>query len=55
MMRKSIVCIAFVFASQMFAEIQNDNFESEKVYRFEEIESTKDDLQIQGNSQAPTK
>ncbi|WP_220703537.1 TolC family protein [Helicobacter cinaedi] len=54
MMRKSIVCIAFVFASQMFAEIQNDNFESEKVYRFEEIESTKDDLQIQGNSQAPT-
>lgn len=53
-MRKSIVCIAFVFASQMFAEIQNDNFESEKVYRFEEIESTKDDLQIQGNSQAPT-
>ncbi|BDB64908.1 membrane protein [Helicobacter cinaedi] len=54
MMRKSIVCIAFVFASQMFAEIQNDNFESEKVYRFEEIESTKDDIQIQGNSQTPT-
>lgn len=54
MMRKSIVCIAFVFASQMFAEIQNDNFESEKVYRFEEIESTKDNLQIQGSSQTPT-
>lgn len=53
-MRKSIVCIAFVFASQMFAEIQNDNFESEKVYRFEEIESTKDNLQIQGSSQTPT-
>lgn len=54
MMRKSIVCIAFVFASQMFAEIQNDNFESEKVYRFEEVESTKDNLQIQGSSQTPT-
>lgn len=54
MMRKGIVCIAFVFASQMFAEIQNDNFESEKVYRFEEIESTKDNLQIQGSSQTPT-
>ncbi|STP09244.1 TolC family protein [Helicobacter cinaedi] len=54
MMRKSIVCIAFVFASQMFAEIQNDNFESEKVYRFEEIESTKDNLQIQGSSQTST-
>ena len=54
MMRKSIVCIAFVFASQMFAEIQSDNFESEKVYRFEEIESTKDNLQIQGSSQTPT-
>lgn len=53
-MRKSIVCIALVFASQMFAEIQNDNFESEKVYRFEEIESTKDNLQIQGSSQTPT-
>lgn len=53
-MRKSIVCIAFVFASQMFAEIQNDNFESEKVYRFEEIESTKDNLQIQGSSQTST-
>lgn len=46
MMRKSILCVAFCLASQMFAEIQNDDFELEKVYQFEEItESAKDDIQ----------
>lgn len=51
-MRKSILCMAFFLVSQMFAEIQNDNFEPKKVYRFEEVsESAREDSQAQKDAQ----
>ena len=46
-MRKGILCMVFFFASQMFAEIQDDNFELEQVYQFEEVsESAKKDSKV---------
>ncbi|WP_121727093.1 TolC family protein [Helicobacter labetoulli] len=55
MMRKGILCMVFFFASQMFAEIQDDNFEPEQVYQFEEVsESAKEDSKAQGDTQIST-
>ena len=54
-MRKGILCMVFFFASQMFAEIQDDNFEPEQVYQFEEVsESAKEDSKAQGDTQIST-
>lgn len=54
-MRKGILCMVFFFASQMFAEIQDDNFELEQVYQFEEVsESAKKDSKAQGDTQIST-
>ncbi len=47
--------MVFFFASQMFAEIQDDNFELEQVYQFEEVsESAKKDSKVQGDTQIST-
>ncbi len=47
--------MVFFFASQMFAEIQDDNFEPEQVYQFEEVsESAKEDSKAQGDTQIST-
>lgn len=54
-MRKGILCMVFFFASQMFAEIQDDNFELEQVYQFEEVsESAKKDSKAQRDAQIST-
>lgn len=54
-MRKGILCMVFFFASQMFAEIQDDNFELEQVYQFEEVsESAKKDSKAQRDTQIST-
>ena len=47
--------MVFFFASQMFAEIQDDNFELEQVYQFEEVsESAKKDSKAQRDAQIST-
>ncbi len=47
--------MVFFFASQMFAEIQDDNFELEQVYQFEEVsESAKKDSKAQRDTQIST-
>lgn len=47
--------MVFFFVSQMFAEIQDDNFELEQVYQFEEVsESAKKDSKAQRDTQIST-